>query len=247
MDNPFADPSVAESSGTYEPPADGLGSLEFHTEAAQDAPWLESGAESHTYESSFSQGQLGANGGAEGDDVPLFQDEEVDDSAGATSTANGGLASVAKIKDAITDIATAPLPKLIQYMRMANVAVASMMVASAFLTLIGTWSLSVLVISVYVACFGCMLCCFETHAKTVSAVLSENFGFMYSAKGRFVFLVLLSTLCFGLDLLGKITACALCLVALLNLYVILKFPEYAKGGQVILPDQNAPETLTVRT
>ena len=49
-----------------------------------------------------------------------------------------------------------------------------MMVASAFLTLIGTWSLSVLVISVYVACFGCMLCCFETHAKTVTPPLTSS-------------------------------------------------------------------------
>lgn len=104
------------------------------------------------------------------------------------------------------------------------------MITSAILTLLADSSatLGTLVICVYMSCFGCLLCCFEAHLKTVSAIIADNFGFMYNARGRFIFLVLLSTLCFSLDLIGKITGILLCLTACLNLFVIVKFPEYTK-------------------
>jgi hypothetical protein len=45
---------------------------------------------------------------------------------------------------------------------------------------------------------------FKPWVYQVATTIAENFGFMYSARGRFAFLVLLSTLCFGLDLIGKV-------------------------------------------
>jgi len=54
-------------------------------------------------------------------------------------------------------------------MRIANLSVATLMVIAAVLTIMTASTLSSLVISVYVSCFGCLLCCFETHAKTVYA------------------------------------------------------------------------------
>mmetsp|Transcript_33584 Transcript_33584/g.68651 ORF Transcript_33584/g.68651 Transcript_33584/m.68651 type:complete len:115 (+) Transcript_33584:457-801(+) len=67
---------------------------------------------------------------------------------------------------------------------------------------------------------------------------------MYSARGRFGFLVLLSTLCFGLDMIGKITGILLCLTAILNLYVIIKFPEYERSTLAHDIEGKGPESVT---
>ena len=128
----------------------------------------------------------------------------------------------------LTDEERANLNKLALRMRLANVIAASLMITSAVLTILAdsNATVSTLVVGIYVSCFGCLLCCFETHLAVVARIISENFGFMYSAKGRFAFLVLLSTLCFTLDLIGKITGGLLCATAILNLYVICRFPQY---------------------
>ncbi|CAN0544463.1 unnamed protein product, partial [Laminaria digitata] len=38
--------------------------------------------------------------------------------------------------------------------------------------------------------FSCILCCFETHLKVVAKTIAANFGFLYNALGRAIFLVL---------------------------------------------------------
>lgn len=38
--------------------------------------------------------------------------------------------------------------------------------------------------------FSCILCCFETHLKVVAKTIAANFGFLYNAKGRAIFLIL---------------------------------------------------------
>ena len=150
------------------------------------------------------------------------------------------------------------LPKLVMYMRLANVAIAILMVTSAVLSSLGSADLSTLVLGCYVSCFGCLLCCFgtsatlrlrfapaspthptttkpphthpgratETHLKQVSILIADNCGFLYNAKGRCVFLILIATLCFSLNVIGKVTGGLTVAVACLNLYVICKFPEY---------------------
>jgi hypothetical protein len=49
-----------------------------------------------------------------------------------------------------------------------------LMITASVLTILAdsAASLSTLVISLYISCFGCLLCCFETHAKTVNLVSS---------------------------------------------------------------------------
>lgn len=102
------------------------------------------------------------------------------------------------------------------------------MIISSLTTLIANVDITVAVLALYVCCFGCLTCCFETHLKQISIVIADNFGFMYSGRGRFVFLVLLATLCFALNTLGKITGIFLVGVACLNLYVLWKHPEYER-------------------
>jgi hypothetical protein len=131
-------------------------------------------------------------------------------SHGAAAVAVAGQ-GVEQLTSAIKDISTAPLPRLVSYMRWANLCVASLMVASAVLTILGSAaSLATVVIALYVTCFGCLLCTFESHLSLFASAIADNFGFMYSARGRFGFLVLLSTLCFSLDLIGKVRKIGYC-------------------------------------
>jgi hypothetical protein len=152
-------------------------------------------------------------------------------SHGAAAVAVAGQ-GVEKLTFAIKDISSAPLPRLVTYMRWANVAVASLMVCSAVLTILASAaSLATVVIAVYVSCFGCLLCTFESHLSLFAGGIAENFGFMYSARGRFGFLVLLSTLCFSLNLIGKVGSSLPCgMMAVLNtaLFLYLSWPVFAE-------------------
>lgn len=38
--------------------------------------------------------------------------------------------------------------------------------------------------------FSCLLCCFEFQLKQVAYIISNNFGFLYDAKSRMIFLIL---------------------------------------------------------
>jgi len=237
-DNPFEDPSVSASSSGMPAPdwlenddetelvmGSNFSSFPAGPMEAMDDPLnpLAADASANPFEASPPSGGSGAPPAA----AAHRSDFAAAAAHGATAVAVAGQ-GVEKLTFAIKDISSAPLPRLVTYMRWANVCVASLMVASALLTILASAaSLATVVIAVYVTCFGCLLCTFESHLSLFAAVIAENFGFMYSARGRFGFLVLLSTLCFTLNLIGKITGLLLVLAACLNLYTIVKFPEYA--------------------
>ena len=117
------------------------------------------------------------------------------------------------------------LHRLILMMRLSNMALSMFTSFAAFLSLLGD-DLASGVLAVYLMSFSCLLCCFETHLKAVSAAISDNFGFLYSAKGRASFLVFVSLLCFSQGLLGKLAGCLMLGNALFTFYVIHKYPEY---------------------
>jgi hypothetical protein len=102
-----------------------------------------------------------------------------------------------------TDKASDELPRLILSMRLYNMGLAVFMTFSAFTSLLGD-DVGQGVLAVYLMCFSTLLCCFETHLKAVSQSISDNFGFLYNAKGRASFLVFVALLCFSQGLLGKI-------------------------------------------
>lgn len=241
-DNPFSDPSVKDVNAS-EPDW-----LESTTDMdSMKSRWEGSSASAAPAESAYSfpdgpmetMEPLNPSGDGPGDYDHLPPAET------GGSSAKGGDKPLDKIQAAITDITTAPLPKLVTYMRVANFLAAGLMIASSVLTILAdsSASFSTLIICLYVSCFGCLLCCFETHLKSVAGVIADNFGFMYSARGRFVFLTLLSTLCFGMDLIGKLTGVLLCLTACLNLYVIIKFPEYEKDTLLMDQQGEGPDSL----
>ena len=117
------------------------------------------------------------------------------------------------------------LPTQIIYMRLMNIALSAVMFLSSLLSLTGD-DFSTAVLSIYVMAFSCLLCCFETHLKAVSIAITENFGFLYNAKGRATFLVFVGLLCFSQGFLGTIAGVGMILNAAFSFYVICTHEEY---------------------
>ncbi|CAN0112292.1 unnamed protein product, partial [Hapterophycus canaliculatus] len=119
------------------------------------------------------------------------------------------------------------------YMRVANIALCAVLTVTAFtkLLLAGV-DISGAVLAVYLFAFSCILCCFETHLKVVAKTIAANFGFLYNAKGRAVFLVFVGVLSFSLSTILSAVAGALMLVnAAFNFYVIFTYPEFERDLQ----------------
>jgi hypothetical protein len=100
-----------------------------------------------------------------------------------------------------------------------------MMIAS-FLSLLTTTDATMGVLGCYVVVFSCLLCCYETHLKQVSKMIAMNFGFLYSAKSRCIFMMFVGTIMFSLSLFGKLIGLAMLANAGFNVFVIIKYPEF---------------------
>ena len=78
---------------------------------------------------------------------------------------------------------------MVLYARIANMILSVAMVIIAVLSYVGA-DVATGVLASYVIIFGCLLCCFETHLKQVARTIAENFGFLFHAKSRAIFLIL---------------------------------------------------------
>mmetsp|Transcript_14808 Transcript_14808/g.22301 ORF Transcript_14808/g.22301 Transcript_14808/m.22301 type:complete len:239 (+) Transcript_14808:71-787(+) len=118
------------------------------------------------------------------------------------------------------------VPKMIFYTRIINLVLSICMLLASLLSLVTTESITTGVLACYVVVMSCLLCCYETHLKQVSKVIALNFGFLFSAKSRCIFMVFVASLLFSFSLFGKLIGCAMLANAALNVYVIVKHPTF---------------------
>jgi len=111
-------------------------------------------------------------------------------------------------------------------MRLAMVGTAILMALASVLTLQGSPSVSTAFICFYVLFFAVLLFCFEFGLMMVAKLIASNFGFMYSASGRLVFMCIVAGMCFRLDILGKLCIGLIALLQCVYLYVLYRFPKY---------------------
>lgn len=83
----------------------------------------------------------------------------------------------------------ADVPRMILYTRVINLILSICMIVVSLLAMLTTQSATTGVLACYLIVFACLLCCFETHLKQVSKIIALNFGFMYSARARSVFML----------------------------------------------------------
>eukprot|EP00518_Triparma_eleuthera_P012596 CAMPEP_0182480570 /NCGR_PEP_ID=MMETSP1319-20130603/35965_1 /TAXON_ID=172717 /ORGANISM="Bolidomonas pacifica, Strain RCC208" /LENGTH=257 /DNA_ID=CAMNT_0024682081 /DNA_START=8 /DNA_END=778 /DNA_ORIENTATION=- len=123
-------------------------------------------------------------------------------------------------------------PAILIWARVFNVVVAIALMIAAIVTIMTLPDVGTFFVSLYVCFFGLALCCFETRLSTIENVLRKDFGFMFSSKGRALFLLFVGFLAFSLGTLGAIVGGFMIADALFNFYVLIKFPEYfVVGGQ----------------
>lgn len=118
------------------------------------------------------------------------------------------------------------IPRVILYTRIANLLLSICMIIISLLAVLTTQSATTGVLACYVVVFSCLLCCFETHLKQVSKLIALNFGFMYSAKSRALFMAFVGSILFSFSLFGKIVGLAMLVNAGFNLFLVFRYPEY---------------------
>ena len=124
------------------------------------------------------------------------------------------------------------VPRMILYSRVLNLILSICMIVASLLSLLTTDNATTGVLACYVVVFSCLLCCFETHMKLISKMIALNFGFMYSAKSRCVFMVFVGTILFSFSLFGKIVGCLMLGNAGFNVFVLFKYKGYEEAQRV---------------
>lgn len=119
---------------------------------------------------------------------------------------------------------------VILFTRLLNLGVSIAVIVHAVLIFIRfTGSPKYWILGLYATCGGCLICCLETQLKFFRTLIAMNFGFLFSPFLRFLFYILMATVCLSFDdLFGNILAAALVAVALYNTFVLIKYPAYRK-------------------
>jgi len=136
---------------------------------------------------------------------------------------NSSDASSATIDPATLDPA---IPRMITFTRIVNLVLSVCMIITSLLALLTTQSATTGVLACYVVVFSCLLCCFETHLKQISKFIALNFGFMYSAKSRSIFMMFVGTILFSFSLFGKIIGLCMIANALFHILILFRYPQY---------------------
>jgi hypothetical protein len=79
----------------------------------------------------------------------------------------------------------------------------------------------------YGVCFGTLVCCLEVNLSFLRLRIASNFGFLYSPFLRLLFYVLMGMVAWSFEtVIGMIASIALGLLALVNTYVLCRYPGY---------------------
>lgn len=122
------------------------------------------------------------------DTPPWLQEPTVSSGGGYKQQQQTSMHNVEEGK-ATENEATPEVPRMILYTRVINLILSICMIVVSLLAMLTTQSATTGVLACYLIMFACLLCCFETHLKQVSKIIALNFGFMYSAKARSVFML----------------------------------------------------------
>lgn len=110
-------------------------------------------------------------------------------------------------------------------LRMGYLVTSVLMSLAAFFQL-GTNNLGVLFLALYVWFFALLIFCFELALTVVSRLIAQNFGFLYNPISRCLFLFFVMMMCYELGLIGKIVMAMLAVIGSVNIYVVIKHPQY---------------------
>jgi len=131
------------------------------------------------------------------------------------------------------------LPSIILFMRLLNMGTAGALIAISILQIISIPAISSIVLAIYAICGGLLICCLETQLKFLRVMIAVNFGFLFNSVWRFLFYLILGSVCWSFrGLMGKIMGGCLAGVALFNTYVLCRYPSYRKIREQIAEEED---------
>lgn len=131
------------------------------------------------------------------------------------------------------------LPRMILFMRVANLVTAGLLIACSIVELVSIPGVSVWVLSIYAICGGLLICCLETQLKFVRTAIAMNFGFLFHSVYRFIFYLLMASVVYMYQgILGYITAGCLVGVAMFNTYILCRYPTYRMMRQKLCEEED---------
>jgi hypothetical protein len=80
-------------------------------------------------------------------------------------------------------------------------------------------------ISCYVFAFAIFICCFEIGVSMINRCMSENFGFLYSITGRYVFMCMIAGLCVKMYIYGYVMVAVIAVALLIHTILLVMNPR----------------------
>ena len=113
-------------------------------------------------------------------------------------------------------------------LRYSMIIISTLMLITAWYNILSVTSPSISssLLAFYLTIFSCLICCFEISLRRVSLLIVQNFGFMYSAFGRILFLIFVAIVSFELSTFGKVVFGLIMAWGCVNIYVNVKHPKY---------------------
>ena len=95
------------------------------------------------------------------------------------------------------------------------------------------------ILAIYATCGGLLICCLETQLKFLRVMIAVNFGFLFNSVWRFLFYLLLGSVAWAYNnLFGKIVAIALFVMAIINTFILCRYPSYRQMREKIAEEED---------
>mmetsp|Transcript_10688 Transcript_10688/g.22663 ORF Transcript_10688/g.22663 Transcript_10688/m.22663 type:complete len:243 (-) Transcript_10688:177-905(-) len=121
------------------------------------------------------------------------------------------------------------LPRIVLLMRLGNMGAASLLIFGSVGSITKIFSLSKMVLGGYGIIFGTLVCCLEINLSFLRHPIASNFGFLYNPFLRLLFYILMGMVSWSFDtVLGMIASVALGALAVVNTWVLCRYPGYRK-------------------
>ena len=115
------------------------------------------------------------------------------------------------------------------------------------LAILGLPNLSQWILAAYTSFSGLLLLSHEIPVKFLRTAIALNFGFLYSPILRLLFQFLMASVAWLFDSLTGLLACvALVATALLNFYVLCRYPAYASERENVMAEEERRVDALVR-
>ncbi|KAI9981528.1 hypothetical protein PInf_009281 [Phytophthora infestans] len=169
-----------------------------------------------------------------------IRQQEIGNVSGFTSLSNLSTPATYWQKMKMMEAAT-----LMRYLRYANVVLAVLQALAGFMGLFNLVVLDItcFLISVYAIIFALLLLAFECRFKHMEPWIRQQFGFLFTYRGRTAFIFIVGFMDFGMEgSLPYFVGFLMCSNAILSLLIMLFHPQFREGTL----DMDMDPTVTYR-